>query len=96
MGPGEFQGLAPVPVQRLCGCGGRVRWSHLRYLGRGRSAPIYTCVGCGLVYRGNAGEDSRQPASFKRRAPLPAEGPPENPVLDEEVAARLRHLLSNL
>lgn len=31
----------------------------------------------------------------KNRRPLPAEGSPQNPVLDEEVAAKLRHLLSN-
>lgn len=94
MGPSEFQGLPPVPLQRLCGCGQRTRWSHLQYLGRGRSAPVYVCVGCGLVYRGSEGDGARPPTASKRRRPLPQDGPPENPVLGEELAARLRQLLS--
>ena len=95
MGPGEFQGLPPVPSGRLCGCGQRTRWSHLQYLGRGRSAPVYVCAGCGLVYRGPEGDRTRQPVASKSRRPLPQEGAPENPVLGEEAAAQLRQLLAN-
>ncbi|MGC2191681.1 MAG: hypothetical protein WA751_05055 [Candidatus Dormiibacterota bacterium] len=95
MGPGEFQGLPPLPQGRLCSCGQRTRRSHLQYLGRGRSAPVYMCSGCGLVYRGSEGEGARQPAPPKSHRPLPQEGPPENPVLDDEVAAKLRQLLSD-
>ncbi len=94
MGPSEFQGLPPVPPQRLCSCGQRTRWSHLQYLGKGRSAPVYVCAGCGLAYRGREGEGARQPTASQRQRPLPQEGPPENPVFDEQVAAKLRQLLS--
>lgn len=93
MEPGEFQGLPPVPAQRLCGCGHRIRWSHLLYLGRGRSAPLYHCAGCGLVYRGSEDTGARMPAVARKQRPLPEEGPPANPVLDEEIAAKLRQLL---
>lgn len=94
MGPGEFLSLPPVPPQRVCSCGQRTRWSHLQYLGRGRSAPLYVCAGCGLVYRGREDDGRRESAASKSRQPLPQEGPPENPVLDEELAAKLRQLLS--
>ncbi|MGC1185464.1 MAG: hypothetical protein WBA31_10015 [Candidatus Dormiibacterota bacterium] len=94
MGPGEFLGLPMVPPQRLCSCAQRIRWSHLQYLGRGKSAPVYVCSGCGLVFRGRGEEGGRESAPAQRRRPLPAEGSPDNPVLDEEVAAKLRQLLS--
>ncbi len=93
MGPVEFQGLPPIPAQRLCGCGQRIRWSHLQYLGRGRSGPLYVCAGCGLVYRGREEAGALAPAVARKRRPLPEEGPPLNPVLDEEIAAKLRQLL---
>ncbi len=95
MGPGEFQGLPPVPPERLCGCGQRTRWSHLQYLGRGRTAAVYVCAGCGLAYRGREGDGARNSTPPKTRKPLPQEGPPENPVLGEEMAARLRQLISD-
>jgi len=94
VGPSEFLGLPSVPAQRLCVCGQRIRWSHLQYRGRGRSAPIYVCVGCGLVFRGREAEGGSESTSAKRKRPLPAEGSPDNPVLGEEVAAKLRQLLS--
>ncbi|HEY6538540.1 MAG TPA: hypothetical protein VI138_05800 [Candidatus Dormibacteraeota bacterium] len=94
MAPGEFQGLPLVPATRACGCGQRVRWSHLEYLGRGRSAPLYVCVGCGLSYRGQEGEGERRASAARSRRPLPEEGPPSNPVLDEATAERLRQLLA--
>jgi hypothetical protein len=33
------------------------------------------------------------PAVARKQRPLPEEGPPANPVLDEEIAAKLRQLL---
>ena len=93
MGPSEFQALPRVPALRLCTCGQRTRWSHLQYLGRGGSAPVYVCVGCGRAYRGGAAEGSSQKAVPRSRKPLPAGGPPANPVLDEEVAAKLQEMI---
>lgn len=55
---------------------------------------MYVCAGCGLAYRGREGEGAREPTASKRQRPLPQEGPPENPVFDEQVAAKLRQLLS--
>lgn len=55
---------------------------------------MYVCAGCGLAYRGREGEGARQPTASQRQRPLPQEGPPENPVFDEQVAAKLRQLLS--
>jgi hypothetical protein len=95
VGPSEFQALPPVPALRLCTCGQRTRWSHLEYLGRGRSAPLYVCAGCGRAYRGGTAEGSSQKAEARSRKPLPAGGPPDNPVLDEQAAAKLRALLSD-
>ena len=95
MGPSEFQALPPVPALRLCSCGQRTRWSHLQYLGRGRSSPVYICVGCGRSYRGREAEGALEQVRSKSRKPLPEGGPPDNPVLDEQVAAKLRRLLSD-
>jgi hypothetical protein len=95
VGPSEFQALPQVPVLRLCTCGQRTRWGHLQYLGRGRSAPVYVCAGCGRAYRGGVAEGIASKAEPRSRKPLPAGGPPDNPVLDERVAAQLRALLSD-
>jgi hypothetical protein len=94
MGPGDFQGLPEVPSPRLCACGQRIRWSHLKYLGKGRSAPVYVCVGCGLAYRGRAAEGVREQPMTQRGRPLPDGGHPDNPVLDDETAAKLRQQIS--
>ncbi|MFZ0995110.1 MAG: hypothetical protein WAO09_03900 [Candidatus Dormiibacterota bacterium] len=95
MGPSEFETLPLVPALRLCGCGQRTRWSHLQYLGSGRSAPVHVCIGCGRAFRGGAAEESPRKAAPRSRKPLPAGGPPDNPVLDQQVAAKLRALLSD-
>ncbi|MGH7641425.1 MAG: hypothetical protein ACRENX_00130 [Candidatus Dormibacteria bacterium] len=95
VGPGDFQALPAVPAQRRCSCGQPTRWSHLQYLGRGRSAPVYLCAGCGLVYRGNEREGGNSPVPVKSRRPVPEQGPPENPVLGQELAERLRQLLAD-
>lgn len=94
MGPSAFMALPSVPPRRVCSCGQPTRWSHLQYLGRGRSAPIHLCVGCGLAYRGGERDRGREPTGPRRERPLPRGGPPDNPVLDEEVATKLRQLVS--
>ena len=81
-----------MPRTRVCSCGSRVGWSHLEYLGSGRSLAIFRCAACGLAYRGEGAAPA--PGSGRQsRKPLPQGGSPENPVLDPEVAERLRHLL---
>jgi len=92
VGPEQLQRLPQLPDSRLCSCGGRPRWSHLEYVGRGSSIPIYTCPGCGLAYRGRQGSKPPSPARQSRR-PLPDEGSPTNPVLGAELAEKLRQLL---
>jgi len=93
--PGEFETLPLVPALRVCSCGQRTRWSHLQYVGKGRSAAVYICVGCGRAFRGGAAEASARKSEPRSRKPLPTGGPPDNPVLDQEVAAKLRALLSD-
>ena len=92
MGPTQLQALPALPPTRRCGCGQQVRSSHLEYLGRGQSVPIYTCGGCGLAYRGSPGSGAQKTLPRSRK-PLPDGGHPENPVLDPTLAARLRELL---
>ncbi|MGH7610647.1 MAG: hypothetical protein ACREN4_01375 [Candidatus Dormibacteria bacterium] len=89
----RFQSLPTLPAQRLCPCGQPVRWSHLEYLGSGRTAGVYLCAGCGLAYRGPVPERSSRGRA--KAHPLPAQGHPENPVLDEEMGRRLKELLSS-
>ena len=92
MGPAQLQALPPLPQGRTCGCGQPVRMSHLEYLGRGQSVPIYTCAGCGLAYRGATGASPPKPPSRSRKR-LPDGGHPDNPVLDPGLAAALKNLL---
>ena len=80
--------LPLVPRARVCGCGARVGWSHLEYLGAGRSLPVYVCSGCGLGYRGD-GASAPSPSPRRSRKPLPEGGSPDNPVLDSEIARRI-------
>jgi hypothetical protein len=75
-------------------CGGELRPSHREYAGRGRSLPVLRCTRCGNVVRGDARPDvekSRPPS--RRRRPLPAEGQPDNFVLDAQTGALLRRAL---
>jgi hypothetical protein len=92
MGPSDFLRLSAVPAQLVCGCGQRLRRSHLQYLGQGRSAPVYLCPGCGLAYRGHDTEASSERPPGRSRRPLPDQGHPDNPVIDEAAAAQLREL----
>jgi len=95
MGPTELQRLPELPRLRVCGCGGQLRWSHLEYLGNGRTVPLYICGACGLAYRGRSGERPARESAARSRRPLPEGGPPDNPVLDAALAARLRELLGD-
>ncbi|MHB1527396.1 MAG: hypothetical protein ACYDEA_06680 [Candidatus Dormibacteria bacterium] len=93
MGPTELQRLPQLPSSRVCPCGGALRWSHLEYLGSGRTLPLYICAACGLAYRGQAGERAAPAAPPRRQRPMPDGGHPDNPVLDSALAERLRELL---
>ena len=76
LGRGE---RAAVQVCRGCG---------LAYRGGVRDAGAEPATG-GRGGRGKAGA-AAQPQPSRRRRPLPDEGAPDNPVLDEDLAARLR------
>ena len=90
--------LPPLPPGGVCrACGGRTRRSHSEYVRRGEEVAVHLCVGCGRAYRGAAGargeRAERRDAERRSRRPLPDEGPPANPVIDEEMARRLREQL---
>lgn len=100
-------GLPPLPPSRACGlCGGPTRISHTAYAGGGESVVIHSCTRCSATYRGARRSASERDDAARRaiddrrrrrearpgRRPLD-EGGPDNPVLDEETAARLRDLL---
>ncbi|MDA8330692.1 MAG: hypothetical protein M0027_05700 [Candidatus Dormibacteraeota bacterium] len=91
MGPAELAALPQLPRLGRCRCGQTARRSHLEYLGRGQSVAIHLCPGCGQAYR--AAPPAREDRAQKRsRKPLPDGGHPENPVLDPDLAARIREL----
>jgi hypothetical protein len=90
----ELERLPPLPQPRSCSCGGPLRWSHLDYVGGGRSLAIYTCAVCGSAYRGAPGQRQNQPGP-RRQRPMPDEGHPHNPVLDPALAEQLRQALSD-
>ena len=78
------------PRRRCAKCGGEVRFSHREYAGKGTSAAVLRCAACGEVIRDAARETVQAPQrhTSKRHRDLDA-GPPANPVLDPELAARL-------
>ncbi|MFZ0128765.1 MAG: hypothetical protein WB808_12485 [Candidatus Dormiibacterota bacterium] len=78
------------PRRRCAHCGGELRFSHREYAGRGTSAAVLRCAGCGDVIRDAARETSQAPQrhTSKRHRDLDA-GPLENPVIDPALAARL-------
>ena len=67
-----------------------MRFSHREYAGKGASAAVLRCAACGDVIRDAARETAQAPQRHvsKRHRDLDA-GPPPNPVLDPEIAARL-------
>lgn len=67
-----------------------MRFSHREYAGKGTSAAVLRCGACGDVSRDTARETVQAPQrhTSKRHRDLEA-GPPANPVLDPEIAARL-------
>ena len=89
----------PQPVTKrergLCPlCGGDLRRSHREYAGGRRSVEVMSCRSCGTQVRGEARDDADRPQASRRTArPLPAEGPPDNFVLDPAAALLLRQAL---
>jgi hypothetical protein len=67
-----------------------MRFSHREYAGKGASAAVLRCTGCGDVVRDAAREapQAAQRHRSKHHRDLDA-GPLENPVLDPGIAARL-------
>jgi hypothetical protein len=67
-----------------------LRFSHREYAGKGASAAVLRCTGCGDVIRDSARASVQAPQrhTSKRHRDLDA-GPLENPVLDPELAAKL-------
>ena len=67
-----------------------MRFSHREYAGKGTAAAVLRCVACGDVIRDAARETVQAPQrhTSKRHRDLDA-GPPANPVIDPELAARL-------
>jgi uncharacterized protein with PIN domain len=80
----------PKARRRCAKCGGELRFSHREYAGRGTSAAVLRCAACGDVIHDAARETVQAPQrhTSKRHRDLD-EGPPPNPVIDPELAARL-------
>ncbi len=78
------------PRRRCARCGGDLKFSHREYAGRGTSAAVLRCTGCGDVVRDSAREapQAAQRHRSKHHRDLDA-GPLENPVIDPSIAARL-------
>jgi hypothetical protein len=78
------------PRRRCAKCGGELRFSHREYAGKGASAAVLRCAGCGDVIHDAAREAINRPQrhTSKRHRDLDA-GPPANPVIDPDLAARL-------
>src|SRR5258708_744804 len=91
---------SPPPAPRPCPtCGGPLRRSHVTYLGRDQEATAFRCPSCGATVQGpprDRAQAQRQRAEQGRggrnreRRPLDQGAPPDNPVLDSEVARLLR------
>jgi DNA-directed RNA polymerase subunit RPC12/RpoP len=78
---------------RVCPrCGAQLRTSHREYAGRGHSTMVLRCVACGHTVSAPAPSDEHRAARGRGRSskhrPVD-DGPPSNPVIDPEVAARL-------
>ena len=72
-------------------CGGVMVRSHREYAGRGESRDVLCCRDCGSSVIGAPRADAARAdrgGRSRRHQPVD-EGPPSNPVLDEETARRL-------
>jgi uncharacterized protein with PIN domain len=80
----------PKPRRRCPACSGELAFSHREYAGRGASAAVLRCRACGEVVRDAAREASQPVQRHRSRHHRDLEaGPPANPVLDPDIAARL-------
>src|SRR5438132_13363763 len=76
-------------------CGGDIRFSHREYSGDGRTVAVYRCRACGAVTKrapmlqSDTARDAQARGGKSRRHRDIDEGPPLNPVIDPETAARL-------
>ncbi|MDQ2960442.1 MAG: hypothetical protein M3R48_05255 [Candidatus Dormibacteraeota bacterium] len=77
-------------------CGGALVRSHREYAGGGASVDVLRCGGCGRTVTTGPRQDSQRlrPTGRSRRHQPVDEGPPPNPVLDADVARRLRRDLA--
>jgi len=67
-----------------------MRFSHREYAGKGMTAAVLRCAGCGDVVRDAARAAAQQAQRHHSRHHRDLdEGPPANPVIDPEIAARL-------
>jgi hypothetical protein len=75
-------------------CGAPLRMSHTEYAGAGNSTVVLRCSACGHTLSGATRTDADRRRELagrgrsKRHQPVD-EGPPDNPVLDPQVARRL-------
>jgi hypothetical protein len=89
-----------LPANRGCRtCGAPTRFSHTAYVRAGESVAMYVCTSCGTAHRGGIrGGDQPAQGSGRgraRRRPPVDEGPPVNPVIDEDTARLLREALGD-
>ena len=89
------------PPRPCAVCGGPLRRSHVAYLGRDQEATVYRCQSCGATEQGpprdrrqrqeqQAVRAREQSGRRRERRPLPDQGAPDNPVIDEDTARLLR------
>ena len=86
---------ASRPQPRRCdSCGAEMRFSHREHAGGRQSRAVLRCRGCGLTVTTAAteAEVAAGAGRSKRHRPVD-EGPPQNTVLDDATARRLRQAL---
>jgi hypothetical protein len=67
-----------------------MRFSHREYAGKGMTAAVLRCAGCGDVVRDAARAAAQQAQRHRSKHHRDLdEGSPANPVIDPEIAARL-------
>ena len=84
----QASGTKPAP--RPCAlCGGALRFSHRERARGGADVVVLRCRGCGATVSHAASGDSDDRSRPRSRKPPVDEGPPQNRVLDPELARRL-------